>query len=266
MATLSKQEIIAYLNRGELIKNPRKLADGSFDVEPASYDLTAGIVLWKEVKNGDDKGPIKTLRYRSGRELSEQPSVTLQPGQMAFVITLEEILMPVKLAGTVYSRNQLSRDGILALNAGHIDPGFNGPIVIRLINLRNTTYTVRLGAPIYSIVFSSLVYSDEKSLEVHRHISMDESLVKATESANASLSNALHDPKLSVDFIRVEFGDPGSYLRTEDFGKAFVAYLKKNLWKVVWITITSLFTIVVFLSTVIPALPSIVAWFKKLIN
>src|SRR2546426_157493 len=87
---------------------------------PASYDLTAGKAVWKEPTRGSKKGPVETRSYNYDVPLEEQPTVTVAPGQMIFVITQEDILMPTNLCGTVYSRNNLAGQGILALNAGHV--------------------------------------------------------------------------------------------------------------------------------------------------
>lgn len=221
MSVLAKDEIIKRLKEGKLLTNARKNLDGTFDVETASYDLTAGILIWKENINvGIDEAIVKTLRYDS--ELSIQYSRTLQPGQMMFVITHEEILMPKDLCGTVYSRNKLSRDGILALNAGHVDPGFEGPIAIRLINLRAIPYTLRLGVPIYTIVFHTLVSDPTIELKGHRPISIQETIEKYTESANSALSNALYDLSITHDFVRKsEWGQVHEFVKKEEFGKVF---------------------------------------------
>ena len=48
--------------------------------------------------------------------------------------------------------------GILALNAGHIDPGYDGPIVIRLINIRSIPWVLTMGDPIFTVVFQTLNY------------------------------------------------------------------------------------------------------------
>jgi hypothetical protein len=54
MGTLNKAEIERRLLKGELLKNARRRDDGTFDLEPASYDLMAGTAVWKEpTRNGN---------------------------------------------------------------------------------------------------------------------------------------------------------------------------------------------------------------------
>ena len=120
MGILNRDEIERRLRREELIRFPRCVdkIDGKFAIEPASYDLSAGAVVWKESRRLNGKGDVQSISYKPEHPVNEQPTFTLHPGQMAFVITHEEILMPADLCGTVLSRNKLAREGILALNWG----------------------------------------------------------------------------------------------------------------------------------------------------
>ena len=205
MGVLNRDEINRRLEKGGLLRNPRRGEDGQFDIEADSYDLTAGKALWKESTRKGRKGrggPVETLSYLPEQPRDKQPTLTVQPGQMVFVITHEDILMPIDLCGTVYSRNKLARDGILALNAGHVDPGYEGPIVIRLINLRATAWTLTLGQSIFTIVFQTLDVGPEDKLIRHRHISQDEMLTIVRQTADVALSNALYDLYASDNLLR----------------------------------------------------------------
>jgi deoxycytidine triphosphate deaminase len=111
---LTAAELIKRMSAGQLIRNVR-LIGGQPDVQPASYDLTAGRAVWTEPKSGE----TKELVYNAAS--AEKPYVVLQPGQMMSIITHEEILMPKDLCGTVFSKNRLALNGIFAFNAGHVD-------------------------------------------------------------------------------------------------------------------------------------------------
>ena len=191
MGILNKDEIKRRLAKGELLVKARK-KDGDFDIEPDSYDLSAGTAIWKS-RNQNDEFSIERRSYDSSLPLTEQPSVTVQPGQMIFVITHEDIKMPVDVSGTVYSRNSIALDGILGLNAGHVDPGYSGPIVIRLINLRANPWTLILGKPIFTIVFETIDYKTGDTLVSLPGYSQEKMLEKVLGTADNALSNALVD-------------------------------------------------------------------------
>jgi dUTPase len=119
----------------------------------------------------------------------EPPVVTLRPGQMVIVVGYEELQLPKNICGTVYSRNRLQKDNILALNAGHVDPGFQGQIIIRLINLGSTIWTLRLGDPIFTIVFQTLD-GEYKEKDIRTPV---ETLGAARRMAEQAFSNPFHD-------------------------------------------------------------------------
>jgi deoxycytidine triphosphate deaminase len=222
MATLNEHEIKQRINNGELIRNVRRKENGEIDVEVASYDLMAGEAIWKDVGKPFWKDGTGRCSYDPCKKRHKQGFVKLKPGQMMFVVTAEDVLMPKDLCGTVYSRNSLSRDGILALNTGHIDPGFEGPIIIRLINLKSVDYTLTLGAPIFTIVFETIKKRQKDNLDGHHKISREETINRATRQADEALGNALYDLALLRDFVK-----------KEEFGTTLWKWLIGKFWGIV---------------------------------
>jgi deoxycytidine triphosphate deaminase len=182
MSTLSKATILAHIASGELIVNPL-MVNGVPQVQAASYDLRAGRAVWKE--SSSEQLLLKS--YEDDKD--DPPILTLKPGQMMIVVAYEELKLPTNICGTVYSRNRLQKDNILALNAGHVDPGFQGQIIIRLINLGSNIWTLRLGEPIFTVVFQFL---DVPSQEVDVRGASD-TLAAARRTAEQAFSNPFHD-------------------------------------------------------------------------
>jgi deoxycytidine triphosphate deaminase len=187
MPILSKTEIQSKIDSGELIIHALRDSDGNPVVEPASYDLRAGVVIWKD--------PLVQKIQRRNFDPAVTPGmqmvVTLSPGQMIFVITHEELMLPEDISGTVYSRNRLQKENILALNAGHVDPGFEGPIMIRLINLGSSEWTLPLGEPVFTVVFHTIRVKDGSSR--HGPRTKDETIKTAMRTAAQAFSNPFHD-------------------------------------------------------------------------
>lgn len=188
MGILNKDEIQRQLEKGKLILKARRKEEGQFDIEPDSYDLTAGIAVWKS-----SEGVIETKCYDDHLPEEQQPCITVQPGQMIFVITREDIKLPLDICGAVYSRNNIALEGILALNAGHVDPGYQGPIVIRLINLRAVQWCLTLGESIFTIVFHTVDKEEGDKLISGPRYSTEEMLQRVRDTATTALSNALFD-------------------------------------------------------------------------
>ena len=194
MGVLNSQEIEKRLNKMQLIRNPRRGQNGRpLGMQDDSYDLSAGTAVWKTPTKDRYGGSVETRSYLLETPGHLQPTVTVLPGQMIFVVTHEDIAMPRCLCGTVYSRNSLALAGILALNAGHVDSGYHGPIVIRLINLRAIPWTLTLGDAIFTITFQTV--DGNQSAPPIRDIcySQEYMIRRVRETANAALSNALYD-------------------------------------------------------------------------
>jgi|SRR5581483_4081086 len=187
MPILNKKDLLDQIAVGQLVLNPLRDENGNPVVEPASYDLRAGIVLWKE----EATSTIQLQNFDEVTNPWQQPVVTLRPGQMVFVITHEELKLMETVCATVYSRNKLQKENILALNAGHIDPGYEGPIMIRLINLSKVEWPLRLGDAIFTVVFHTV--KDGSGLSKHPRRSKRETLDAAMKTAADAFSNPFHD-------------------------------------------------------------------------
>jgi deoxycytidine triphosphate deaminase len=107
-----------------------------------SYDLRIGTIFVAE----------KIVK----RSSPDNEQIILQPGDIVSVLTLEELKMPDHIAATAFAINSLSSDGLLVLNPGHVDPGFCGPLSVRLINIRATPKAISIGMPIFTVIFEYL--------------------------------------------------------------------------------------------------------------
>lgn len=185
MPILNRSEIIRRIKAGDLILKAQLDGSGEPLVEAASYDLRAGIILWRERDSGD-----LAIKYFD-KKAYVQPVVTLQPGQMIFVITEEDLKLSSTVSGTVYSRNKLQKENVLALNAGHVDPGYEGPILIRLINLGAQPWPIALGQSVFTVVFHTVEPDSNPNPSDRR--SRDETLEAARKTATSAFSNPFHD-------------------------------------------------------------------------
>lgn len=205
MPILNSTRICELVEKGQLIRNPLRDADGSCATEPASYDLRVGTILWKDRKTNE----IHKKMFDGGIHASGLEPITVHPGQMIFVVTHEELQMPTDVCGTVYSRNKLQKKNILALNAGHIDPGYEGPIIIRLINLGAMEWPLSVGEPVFTVVFHTV--QEGPNLRSHGRRTMEETILAAEEAALQAFSNPFFDlyesdikRQLDEHYVKVE--------------------------------------------------------------
>ena len=110
MGVLNSQEIEKRLNKMQLIRNPRRGQNGRpLGMQDDSYDLSAGTAVWKTPTKDRYGGSVETRSYLLETPGHLQPTVTVLPGQMIFVVTHEDIAMPRCLCGTV-NKMQLIRN------------------------------------------------------------------------------------------------------------------------------------------------------------
>lgn len=189
---MHEAEILRYFDSGELVVQPRKKGD-KYDTQPASYDLAAGRAVWREIEN--DKGVLQEVAYRPELPFAQQNTIQLQPGQLIWVISQEELNIPIDCCATVFPKNHLAMAGVFAFNVGHVDPGYRGPIIIRLISLRSTPYTITMGHPIYTVVFDALDKDAvaKNPMKPRAPMSIDDALMIVRKHADLALGNALFD-------------------------------------------------------------------------
>jgi deoxycytidine triphosphate deaminase len=146
MGVLPYQDIKDFIDKGVVIKN----ADPS-KIQACSYDLRVGTI------------------FSSGEVLkSNEAKSILKPGGILSVFTLEEIDLPHNICATVFPINKQSSRGLLVLNPGHIDPGFQGSLTVKLLNISRESIIVKRSEPIFTIVFSRLDQPTSKPYQANK--------------------------------------------------------------------------------------------------
>lgn len=77
----------------------------------------------------------------------------LPAGGTVRVVSKESLQMPKDITGHALLKNELCRKGVLAINIGVIDPGFEGPLSSILINFGRSDFVVKQGAAFLRISF-----------------------------------------------------------------------------------------------------------------
>ena len=112
------------------------------NLKNSTYDLTVGeiVPIGKEATIGRRKNPVVSPYY-------------LEPREMVWVLSKEEFNMPPTVTGLATLRTTYTKQGILALNVGIIDPFFNGPISTALINFSDRPRRIEIGDKFFRVAF-----------------------------------------------------------------------------------------------------------------
>lgn len=135
---LAGQSLEELARAGQLVTNvhPSELA-----IQGSSLDLH---VAWVLAGGGDQDLTERDVRKKS---------FTVKSGRIVTLISEEELALPKYVGGVLFAPNrQFAEEGILAINAGHIDPGYQGPINLRIINLSAKDFEVTGGMPFGTLI------------------------------------------------------------------------------------------------------------------
>jgi deoxycytidine triphosphate deaminase len=133
------------LNRDEI--TARGLINEGFEercLKDAGYDLQIDTVI-----SQDEKGISK----------AHKSSVDLDPQGIVAVISKERVKLPLDVCAYASVKTSLCREGVLAINIGIVDPGWDGPISSLLLNFGRRVHQLRNGDLFLRLTFHSLKHA-----------------------------------------------------------------------------------------------------------
>lgn len=136
---LTDRQIQEACEKGDIVIEP-------FDakqIQAATYDLRVG-----------DQGATTSTKRRVS--IKETGYISLQPGDFAVVMALEEIRIGSQYAARFGLRSKFARKGLIATTGPQIDPGYHGRLIIGLINLTPKSITLSYKDDFLSVEFHRL--------------------------------------------------------------------------------------------------------------
>jgi hypothetical protein len=132
----------------------------------------------------------------------------LQPNHMVFVISLQRVTLPRDVTGVATLVTALTKDGILCLNTGVIDPGYDGHLGATLVNFSNKPRKISVEQRLFRILFIDHAPISDRNFRPVR--------VEKSDYVSDSLSKG-----------RTEFSD--TFLDV----KGFLGLAREHAWSVV---------------------------------
>jgi len=126
------------------------LSNGDIKIDPAPEAIKAASIDMR-------LGPEAFLG--TGTEiidLEQRRLLTIPPGEMALVNTLEKIQIGPSYAGAIGLRSFYARKGIDLLAGPQIDPGFRGRLHVALVNLSPVEVSIAYREPMITVIFHDL--------------------------------------------------------------------------------------------------------------
>ena len=111
-------------------------------LQPASYDLRVG-----------EEGFVLS----AGKvNIQTEGALEIQPGDFALVMTHERLRLPTNIVGRFGLRSAYARMGLLATAGPQVDPGFEGKLVIGLVNFSSQTVKILYLTPFCTLELERL--------------------------------------------------------------------------------------------------------------
>lgn len=149
MALLTDIEIKAAIERGEIEIEPfdeeRHLKGCSYDLRIGRRGIVSRSVTLEELRGKIQKEEVKEIN------IEKEESVSIPGGAFALVNSLERIRLSEVYAGHIGMRSYYVRKGLALLSGLQIDPGWDAPLVLGLVNLSPRTVTLDFGDELCTI-------------------------------------------------------------------------------------------------------------------
>lgn len=118
-------------------------------IQPCSIDLHIGEMYIPEKKDNQCGGKLNP----------NKDEFNLKPGGSLLVRIEENMKLPDDIGGICYAPARYSLKGMLIVNIGHIDPGYEGKLHFTVINLGKENLTLRKGDIISTLLLFKLSHS-----------------------------------------------------------------------------------------------------------
>jgi deoxycytidine triphosphate deaminase len=169
----------------------RSLISQEFDqaaLHGAGYDLRISKLMIK-----DEKGELQ--QYTD--------DINLKPQGIVAVISKEWITLPKDICAYAHVKTSLSREGVLAINAGVVDPGWSGPLSSVLLNFGESTYCLRSGDTFIRLTFHKVPDSELSVQSPRSREEYEESIkIKFKKRLTSSFMNIDDAAKLGAEKLR----------------------------------------------------------------
>lgn len=206
MALLTDVEIKEAMSQGDIEIDPfdeeQCLKGTSYDLKLGKRGIISRAVTLEELKRKIQAEETKEIN------IEREESISIPGGAFALVNTLERVKLSTMYAGHLGMRTYYIRKGLSLLSGLQIDPGWDAPLVLGLVNLSPRTITLDYSDTLCTIEIHRLNREAGKSYDgtymaeqrQGRIPTADKDYLRAIETMSVSdLTKALIDLSVSVE-------------------------------------------------------------------
>jgi dCTP deaminase len=116
-------------------------------IEDANYLLSIGDEIY--VSSSDQRNKKQKLT-------DDDPSFFIEPGQFAFLLTAERVVIPFNCIGFISIRASIKFTGLVNISGFHVDPGYSGKLIFAVFNAGPTKIHLQRGQRLFPLWIADL--------------------------------------------------------------------------------------------------------------
>ncbi len=145
-AFLAEDKLRELIREGGIIESKgKKPEDIAEQVKQWSYDLHLG-----------DEAFLSTERSVRSLVGGRDDSVVIQPGEFGLLITEEKVNFPLTHVAFISLKFRYALKGLINISGFHVDPGYQGKLVLSVYNAGPNSVVIRRGDPVFMFVLAIL--------------------------------------------------------------------------------------------------------------
>src|SRR5690349_13918290 len=120
-------------------------------IDCASYTLSIGSEVYVSPNDQDADPTAVTVR-----RLDPGDAFTIPPGQFAFLLTEEIVVVPNDALAFISIRSKIKFRGLVNVSGFHVDPGYRGQLTFAVFNAGPAPIHLKRGQQVFLIWYASL--------------------------------------------------------------------------------------------------------------
>jgi dCTP deaminase len=212
----------------ELSANKLIVPFDSAGIDCAAYTLKLGAYTFTTGDGDDRKAALEGGRTPGVTNLQPQETMSIQPGQFAFLLTEEIVTVPNNAIAFISVKAGRKLEGMVNVSGFHVDPGWSSRLIFGVLNAGAKPLVLQRGQPLFLIFYADLEPGDDEHVykAKGRYNDIPPALIQSMSGPVPSLykvDKVTSELKSKVDLLAAELKAKGDSLGADIQSKSFIA-------------------------------------------
>lgn len=148
-------------------------------IDSASYELCLGEEVYISPFPDTPEGDRRKVLLKKGE------TVSIPPGQFAFLITSETVSVPKDAIAFISMKFKPKAKGLINVSGFHVDPGYKGRLIFAVYNAGPLSFQMKYGERLFSLWIADLDKTDDRPRKKVGYDSIPTSLTNSPEAVSS---------------------------------------------------------------------------------